>query len=275
MQPWIAAKDVERVSGVRVDRASFEDLLDDRTAARDAALLGLCWLALDFLLYGRIFYDIDRGHQLPWVVPFLFAGTLGSAALVDWIGRRRLQLLGFLLLLPLVLVESVLERLQPADGLVLFLCNLGPNTTTYLWEAELFATPHRARAYAVCAAMGKAGALLAFFVPAALRTPLAAALVVLGAALTPFLPETNQLPLDRRWEPQAAPPTPFARHLRAFDPSFSLRRIYLLRGHSPEAPLLPEPQQASPVLVSVPRPPTLELPSFTERSGGGQGPRLG
>ena len=259
-EPWIAAKDVERVTGLRVDRTAAELALDDRTTARDTALLGLCWFALDFLLYGRVFYDVDHRQQLPWVVPFLFAGTLASAAAIDRLGRRRLQLLGFLLAFPLALLECFRGRAQPYDALLLFLCNLGPNTVTYAWAAELFATPGRARAYAACAAMGKAGALLAFFGPQPLRTHLAAGLALLGAALTPFLPETNQVPLDRRAEPAIVPPTPFARHLRAFDPSYSLRRIYLLRPKLSSV----SPEPTSPKLTSVPHPPTLELPSFTE-----------
>ena len=264
-EPWIAAKDVERVTGLRVERASPDDPLQDRALVHDAILLGLCWLALDFILYGRIFYDANRQQQLPWVVPFLFAGTLTAAAIVDWTGRRWLQLLGFLLLLPPLLAECIAGRIVPVDGAVLFLCNLGPNTVTYLWAAELFATPHRARAYAACAAMGKAGALLAFFVPKTIRSHVATGLALLGAVLTPFLPETSQLPLDRRCEETVRPPTGFARSLRAFDPAYSLRRIYLLLPKSSRVSSSPEPLLVpdAPALRSVPHAPTIELPSFS------------
>lgn len=86
---------------------------------------------------------------------------------IDTVGRKPLQVLGFLLL---TVVFSVLGfRLNYlSEGAMLalyivgqFLFNAGPNTTTFVVPGECFPTRYRSTGHGLSAAMGKIGAIVA------------------------------------------------------------------------------------------------------------------
>lgn len=86
---------------------------------------------------------------------------------IDTVGRKPLQVFGFLLL---TIVFSVLGfRLQSlSEGSMLalyivgqFLFNAGPNTTTFVVPGECFPTRYRSTGHGLSAAMGKIGAIVA------------------------------------------------------------------------------------------------------------------
>jgi MFS family permease len=94
-------------------------------------------------------------------------GYFGAAMLVDTVGRRDLQQYGFLVTGSLFVGCGCLYYDLSSAALVTmylassFFGQLGPNATTFILAAELFPTEMRSMAHGVCAAAGKAGALIA------------------------------------------------------------------------------------------------------------------
>jgi MFS transporter, PHS family, inorganic phosphate transporter len=88
---------------------------------------------------------------------------------IDTIGRKPLQILGFLLLTVIFCILGFrYEALSENRGSMLalyviaqFLFNWGPNTTTFIVPGECFPTRYRASGHGLSAAMGKIGAIIA------------------------------------------------------------------------------------------------------------------
>lgn len=86
---------------------------------------------------------------------------------IDTIGRKPLQVFGFLILTILFCVMGfVFHRLSKTAMLALyvvaqFFFNWGPNTTTFVIPGECFPTRYRSTAHGMSAAMGKIGAIIA------------------------------------------------------------------------------------------------------------------
>lgn len=108
---------------------------------------------------------------------FLIVGFLGAIALIDRVGRIRLQIMGFVgMAIGLVLLAGAGDpslTQHPNLGLILagflifnLMMNLGPNSTTFLLSGEVFPTSIRASGAGLAAAVAKAGAVLgAFMLP--------------------------------------------------------------------------------------------------------------
>lgn len=104
-------------------------------------------------------------------------GYLVAILTIDTVGRRALQVLGFLVLTILfcVLGFAPADALSPPARLALyaaaqFFFDLGPNTTTFVVPAECFPTRYRAAAHGLSAAAGKLGAIAAQLVSIPLLT---------------------------------------------------------------------------------------------------------
>ncbi|GAP92537.1 putative MFS PHS inorganic phosphate transporter [Rosellinia necatrix] len=152
-------------------------------------LLGttLAWFFLDFAFYGLglnnqvVLQVIGYGHgnslrdklyngavgTIILVVAGSLPGYWTSVVLIDTIGRKPLQILGFSIL---TIVFSVLgfcyKQLDKGSKLALYVVanyffNFGPNTTTFIIPGECFPTRYRSTGHGVSAAMGKIGAILA------------------------------------------------------------------------------------------------------------------
>ena len=86
---------------------------------------------------------------------------------VDTIGRKPLQIFGFVLLTVLFcIIGFAYHHLGQTAKIVLlvitqFVFNAGPNTTTFLIPGECFPTRYRSTGHGLSAAMGKIGAILA------------------------------------------------------------------------------------------------------------------
>lgn len=142
---------------------------------------------------------------------FTLAGFVGAGALIDRVGRRPLQIIGFLGM-ALALAILAFTGKAPAAGLLLglfagfqFASNAGPNTTTWIVPAELFPTRLRATGQGAATAFSRLGAVLGVLaLPIAVAsfglraTLLVVALVsVVGAVATAaLLPETANRPLS-------------------------------------------------------------------------------
>lgn len=116
-------------------------------------------------------------------------GYIVSVLLIEKIGRKPIQFLGFILvgiifiilgaawgpihqvsvalfivLFAIAMVREVLMLIMAYNWLFCkFFFNFGPNTTTFVFPAEIFPTRHRAKAHGISAASGKLGAIIATF----------------------------------------------------------------------------------------------------------------
>lgn len=143
---------------------------------------------------------------------YVFAGFgyLMAIALVDIVGRKPLQIAGFLgMALPLlaaaVLQTTSLIILVPLFGLFYVFENMGPNTTTWIYPVELFPTRLRGTGHGLAATAGKTGAVVAtFFLPLVLLSIgqaemlyIVSAACLLGAGLTLYMgKETKRISLE-------------------------------------------------------------------------------
>ena len=140
-------------------------------------------------------------------------GYWAAVALIDRVGRRPLQYIGFGVMAFAFLflsldwggLESVLPAFLAVYGLTFFFANFGPNTTTFVYPSEVFPTTFRTTGHGIAAASGKIGAVVAVFVFAGLYQTygipwffgLLAAVSFLGFVLTlALLPETSQRSLE-------------------------------------------------------------------------------
>ncbi len=143
---------------------------------------------------------------------YIFAGFgyLSAIALIDKVGRKPLQAIGFLgmaipLLLAVVFQASSLSVLVVLFGAFYILENAGPNTTTWVYPVELFPTRLRGTGHGIAATVGKIGAVVAtFFLPLILLTVGRAEMLeivslacLIGAALTIYMgTETKRISLE-------------------------------------------------------------------------------
>ncbi|CAL1404793.1 unnamed protein product [Linum trigynum] len=102
-----------------------------------------------------------------------FPGYWFTVAFIEKLGRYVIQLLGFLMMSIFLLIMGInYEYLRDNNkglfaltyGLTFFFANFGPNSTTFVWPAELFPTRLRSTCHALSAAAGKAGAMIGAFV---------------------------------------------------------------------------------------------------------------
>ena len=143
---------------------------------------------------------------------FAFAGVgyLCAIALVDVVGRKPLQVIGFLgMALPLLAAALFrtpsLLLLVGLFAIFYIFENAGPNTTTWIYPVELFPTRLRGTGHGLAATVGKIGAVVAtFFLPLILLALGQAAMLAVvgvaclaGAGLTLYLgTETKRLSLE-------------------------------------------------------------------------------
>ncbi|CAK0783592.1 hypothetical protein CVIRNUC_006791 [Coccomyxa viridis] len=146
----------------------------------------ITWFVNDFAFYGNklfqgVFIKIINPHAnliqvLEWTLLNSFIAYLGyllAAYHIDkpWMGRMRLQSLGFLMSFILFICcgAAYHQLIHPANihwfqalyYLASFFAQYGPNCTTWLIAGELIPTDARAMAHGWAAAVGKVGAIVA------------------------------------------------------------------------------------------------------------------
>ncbi len=184
------------------------------------------WFLLDIAFYGN---GVSSGLILKALLPgatllhtilisagiflvFALPGYWVAAWTIDRIGRRFMQAMGFVIMgaaygaIFLIHAISALPVLfLLVYGLSYFFIEFGPNTTTFVYPAEIFPVNVRATANGISAASGKTGAFLgAFLFPLVLvdlKLPglmgILALASIAGAALTLLvLPEPKGLALE-------------------------------------------------------------------------------
>ena len=194
------------------------------------------WMLLDFCYYGNTISQpeiIKLANpnaselttillQLAIVVVFAVPGYIVAILLLDKVGRKSIQLLGFavmaLMFLLIGLIPGVSTTLAPfliLYGVSYFFTEFGPNMTTFIYPAELFPTHVRTTGHGISAGCGKLGAFVgAFLFPDILASHLGlrGAMVISGVVaaagllLTGFtLPETRGKSLEELEESAYAP----------------------------------------------------------------------
>jgi MFS transporter, PHS family, inorganic phosphate transporter len=114
---------------------------------------------------------LTRHHAAPRIIiaAGYFPGYYVTAALVEKIGRRPIQLIGFVMTTIFLFIggmwfHHLRKRAAPFFIVFTFLqffFNFGANATTFIIPAEVFPSRVRTSAYGVSAACGKCGAILA------------------------------------------------------------------------------------------------------------------
>ena len=194
------------------------------------------WMLLDFCYYGNTISQpeiIKLANpnaselttillQLAIVVVFAVPGYIVAILLLDKVGRKSIQLLGFavmaLMFLLIGVIPGVSTTLAPfllLYGVSYFFTEFGPNMTTFIYPAELFPTHVRTTGHGISAGCGKLGAFVgAFLFPDILASHLGlrGAMVISGVVaaagllLTGFtLPETRGKSLEELEESAYAP----------------------------------------------------------------------
>jgi len=195
------------------------------------------WMLLDFCYYGNTISQpeiikLANPHaselttillQLAIVAVFAIPGYIVAILLLDKVGRKSIQLLGFammaLMFLLIGLIPGVSSTLAPfliLYGVSYFFTEFGPNMTTFIYPAELFPTHVRTTGHGISAGAGKLGAFVgAFLFPDILASHLglrgamviSGAVAAVGLLMTGFLlPETRGKSLEELEESAYAPP---------------------------------------------------------------------
>jgi len=201
-------------------------------------LLGtaLPWFLMDIAFYGTGIYSatIVTGilgtpssivqelfeAGLPYIVGA--PGYFVSVALLDRVGRKSLQMGGFLGMAIIYIIVSrfvIGGAVAPALSMAIYslsflTVNIGPNTTTFVLPSEVFPVRYRSTGHGISAAAGKAGAGLStlWLIPALTGSlgvggtlEVLAILSVLGALATLLLREPARRTLEEASREETVP----------------------------------------------------------------------
>ena len=186
-----------------------------------------CWALLDFCYYGNTISTPEilkllNPHasllhntlvQLGIFIVFAVPGYIVAILLLDKTGRRSIQIIGFgvmaLMFLLIGLIPSattVAAQFVLLYGISYFFTEFGPNTTTFIYPAEIFPVEVRTTGHGLSAGAGKMGAFAgAFLFPDMLASSLgirgaeivAGVVAVAGLLLTiALLPEPKGKTLE-------------------------------------------------------------------------------
>ncbi|MGA8456119.1 MAG: MFS transporter [Streptosporangiaceae bacterium] len=143
-----------------------------------------CWALLDFCYYGNTISTPEilkllNPHasllhntlvQLGIFVVFAVPGYVVAILLLDKTGRRGIQILGFGMMALMFLligfipsVTTVALQFVLLYGVSYFFTEFGPNTTTFIYPAEIFPVEVRTTGHGISAGAGKMGAFAGAF----------------------------------------------------------------------------------------------------------------
>ncbi|MCY0883736.1 MAG: MFS transporter, partial [Acidianus infernus] len=211
------------LSKIEVKKMSFSEFLDKYWKL----LIGTAgtWLILDMAYYGTGIYSgpivssilgqpSSVGQEIVFAgIPFMvgFFGYFTAVALMDKLGRKVIQIQGFVMMAIIYLIVSavmivtytskgpkVSGFLIPAEAalvlyaLSFFFIDFGPNTTTFVIPAEVYPTSYRTTGHGISAAAGKVGAAITTYLFPTLLTIMGlkellimlSLLSILGAVIT-------------------------------------------------------------------------------------------
>lgn len=145
----------------------------------------------------EIFYNTAVGNLI-LVCAGAIPGYWVSVALIDTVGRKPIQLMGFIVLTILFIVIGFAYHKLSEHGLLAlyvlaqFFFNFGPNSTTFIVPGECFPTRYRSTSHGISAASGKIGAIIAQVIFGPLKSR-GAAPGATGTAAAPWLNHVMQI----------------------------------------------------------------------------------
>jgi PHS family inorganic phosphate transporter-like MFS transporter len=185
------------------------------------------WFLLDFCYYGNTISTPailalinpkasllhDTLLQLGIFAVFAVPGYIVAILLLDKTGRKSIQMLGFFMMAAMFLMIGLITGVTSTAwafvllyGISYFFTEFGPNTTTFIFPAELFPLEVRTTGHGLSAAAGKMGAFAgAYLFPVMLASSLgirgaeviAGIVSLVGLVLTYFLlPESKGRSLE-------------------------------------------------------------------------------
>ncbi|MHB2024984.1 MAG: MFS transporter, partial [Mycobacteriales bacterium] len=183
------------------------------------------WFILDYAYYGNTIstpqiLKLVSPHTTPLrstaltLIIFVVAAIPGyilAVTLMDRIGHRRLQWIGFVVMAAafavIGIVPGVTVAVVPfllAYGVSYLFSEFGPNTTTFVLAAELYPVSMRTTGHGISAGVAKLGAFVGVFVFPILSADfglrgtliITAAFALVGALLTLVLPEPSGRSLE-------------------------------------------------------------------------------
>jgi PHS family inorganic phosphate transporter-like MFS transporter len=184
------------------------------------------WFLMDFAYYGNTVssplvlsaispHGSIEDHALMQLAVFTIAaapGYLVAAAMMDRIGRKTIQVLGFTMMAltfaAMAFIPDVDKLLIPfllIYGISYFFTEFGPNSTTFVYPSEIFPVLGRTTGHGVASSAGKLGGFIGVFLfpifmhqgGLALAEAVAAVVSVLGIIVTlTMLPETKGKSLE-------------------------------------------------------------------------------
>jgi MFS transporter, PHS family, inorganic phosphate transporter len=226
------SKEAEQKAAKERKATGLRGMLADRQLLRWLIGASLAWLLFDFVYYGNtiaspVIIGLVAPHaSLIGQTAYLLAifavaalpGYLLAAATIDKIGRRLLQAVGFTAMaaafVGLWLIPGATTSVLPfllLFGATYFFAEFGPNTTTFVYPAEIFPVRVRTTSYGIAAAAGKIGAFIGTYALTALlpaiglsrTSALVAGVAVLGLLATvTLLPEPKGKSLEELTETQ-------------------------------------------------------------------------
>ncbi|KAF4996437.1 hypothetical protein FGRMN_4494 [Fusarium graminum] len=230
-------------TNLEVPKASFKDFCQHYSQWKNAAILigtAGSWFCLDVAFYGL---SLNNGTILKVigystkdatnVYEYLYNTAVGniiivlagavpgywvSVATIDIIGRKTIQLGGFIILTILFIIMGFAYNHITSNGLLAiyvlaqFFFNFGPNTTTFIVPGEVFPTRYRSTSHGISAASGKIGSIIGQGAISILRThgatekneapwmdhvlEIYALFMLLGVFTTLLIPETARKTLE-------------------------------------------------------------------------------
>ncbi|KAL1600233.1 acid phosphatase pho5 [Nothophoma quercina] len=187
------------VAQLEVPKASWSDFFRFYGKLRNGKILfgtAMSWLLLDVAFYGlglnssTVLQAIGYGggstvyHRLYNLAAgnciLICAGAIPgywlAVATIDTVGRKILQLVGFIMLTILFIIWGfAYHHLSGHAMLAIYVLiqlffNWGPNTTTFIVPGEVFVTRYRSTSHGISAASGKIGSIIAQGAISPLRT---------------------------------------------------------------------------------------------------------
>ncbi|QPC73054.1 hypothetical protein HYE68_003806 [Fusarium pseudograminearum] len=230
-------------TNLEVPKASWRDFIQHYSKWKNASLLlgtAGSWFCLDVAFYGLSLnngtilkvigystkdatnvYEFLHNTAVGNIIIVLAGAVPGywvSVATIDTLGRKTIQLGGFIILTILFIVMGFAYNHIPSNGLLAiyvlaqFFFNFGPNTTTFIVPGEVFPTRYRSTSHGISAASGKIGSIIGQGAISILRThgatdkneapwmdhvlEIYALFMLLGVFTTLLIPETARKTLE-------------------------------------------------------------------------------
>ncbi|KAI1445374.1 phosphate permease [Annulohypoxylon stygium] len=236
-----------------IPKASWSDFCSHYAKPKNGLLLfgtAGSWFCLDVAFYGlslnnatilnvigystsgtkstyEVLYNTAIGNLII-VLAGAVPGYWVSVATLDTIGRKTIQMGGFIILTILFIIMGFAYNHISSNGLLAiyvlaqFFFNFGPNMTTFIVPGEVFPTRYRSTSHGISAASGKIGSIIGQGAISILRThgatkenpnpwmdhvlEIYALFMLLGCFTTLFIPETKRKTLEElSGEDQPAP----------------------------------------------------------------------